>query len=80
MRFQPIGVLVQEAATLLYDALPKDLRPKKPPPGLEAGASAGGITLERLREIAPKAAGPEEPSGYKEQERDDLQGLVEQNQ
>jgi membrane protein required for colicin V production len=72
--------LVQEAATMLYDALPKGLRPDKPPPGLEAGTNGGGASFETLREIAPKAAGPEEPSGYKEQERDDLQGLVEENQ
>ena len=72
--------LVQQGALALYDLVPEYLRPEDPPTGLEPDSGKGGLTFESLREIVPKAAAPEERSGYKEQERKDLQGLVEQNQ
>ena len=81
----PIGERVlQDRKTIIIDDLassalvPEHLRPKEPPPGL--APDEGGLSFESLREIAPKAAAPEERSGYKEQERNDLQGLIEQNQ
>ncbi len=72
--------LVQQGALALYDLVPEQLRPKEPPPGLAPDSGAGGLSFESLREIAPKAAVAEERSGYKEQERKAMQGLVEQNQ
>ena len=72
--------LVQHGALALYDLVPEHLKPEEPPPGLAPDFDEGGLTFESLRKVAPKAAAPEERSGYKEQERKDLQGLIEQNQ
>ena len=72
--------LVQHGAVALYDLVPEHLRLEEPPPGLGPETGEGGLTFEDLREIAPKAAAPEERSGYKEQERNNLQGLIEQSQ
>ena len=71
--------LVQYGAQSLYDLLPEGLRPEEPPPGIAPPADEG-ISFEDLSQVAPKAAVQEDRSGYKEQERNDLQGLVEQSQ
>ena len=71
--------LVQYGAQSLYDLLPEGLRPAEPPPGIAPPADEG-ISFEDLSQVAPKAAVREDRSGYKEQERNDLQGLVEQSQ
>ena len=72
--------LVQHGAVALYGMVPEHLRPEEPPPGLAPDFDEGGLTFESLREVVPIAAAPEERSGYKKQERKDLQGLIEQNQ
>jgi membrane protein required for colicin V production len=71
--------IVQYGAQALYDVLPEGLRPEDLPAGL-GPLEDEGISFDDLREVLPKATVQEDRSGYKEQERDDLQGLVDQNQ
>ena len=75
--------LVEEGAHVLVDLLPEDLRPdlsgtaESPIPSIEE-LSKPGVGPES--EPAAQEAGPPEPSGYKDDERKDLQRLIESAQ
>ncbi len=72
--------LVQHGAKTLYDVLPEGLRPEEAPPGLDSDSGVSAITIE-IPVIPPsKATVQDERTGYKDEERKGLQGLVEQNQ
>ncbi|MEE8143889.1 MAG: CvpA family protein [Kiloniellales bacterium] len=72
--------LVQHGAKTLYDVLPEGLRPEDLPPGLDLGSIGSAIT-KKLTGVPPsKATVQDERTGYKDEERKGLQGLVEQNQ
>ena len=71
--------LVEEGARLLVDLLPNNLAPLSLP-GMDDSAAAVNRTFETLVNPAPKGAGPDERSGYKDQERKELQRLLETSQ
>lgn len=72
--------LVQHSAKTLYDVLPEGLRPQDMPPGLEPPSDDGIMSFKNVVVPAPKATAQEERSGYKDEERKGLQGLIQQNQ
>jgi membrane protein required for colicin V production len=72
--------LVQHGAKTLYDVLPEGLRPEDLPRHLDPYRGDSAITLEIPVVPPSKSTVQDERTGYKDEERKGLQGLVEQNQ
>lgn len=72
--------LVQAGSRTLYELLPDGLRPAEMPAALAPEEGDGPITFEDLGAPATKGTGPEDRSGYNDEERKRLQGLIEQSQ
>ena len=70
---------VEEGKNLLLALIPAEMRPRTTPYRKELGLEQDS-GFEELVTPQPKAPGPDEPSGYKDQERKDLQRLIESAQ
>ena len=71
--------LVEEGKNLLLALIPAEMRPRTTPYRKELGLEQD-YGFEELVNPQPKAPGPDDPSGYKDQERKDLQRLIESAQ
>lgn len=71
--------LVDQGKSLLLALVPEDLRPREADP-LEGVLPQGETDFEDLIRPLPKATGPEEPKGYKDPERRELDRLIESAQ
>lgn len=71
--------LVEEGKDLLLALIPAEMRPRTAPYRKDLGLGRDH-SFEELVNPQPKAPGPDDPSGYKDQERKDLQRLIESAQ
>jgi membrane protein required for colicin V production len=72
--------LVERGALMLIDLVPPHLRPKGGFPGMNPTSLSGTSLLDALINPQPKGAGPEEQPGYKDDQRQDMQQLIETQQ
>jgi membrane protein required for colicin V production len=72
--------LIERGALMLIDLVPPRLRPKGGFPGMNPAALSGASIFETLINPEPKDAGPEEQPGYKDDQRQDMQQLIETQQ
>lgn len=75
-RFLP---LVEQGASYLYTLVPEELQPHDEP-DLDEDAIELSPSFEQLLRPTPKSAAPEEPTGYKNAERKELDRLIEASQ
>ena len=72
--------LIERGALALIDLVPPRLRPSGSFPGMSSTALSGASIFETLINPEPKDAGPEEQPGYKDNQRQDMQQLIETQQ
>ncbi len=71
--------LIDEGKDVLLNLVPEDLRPEEADP-LEGVLPQAETDFEDLIRPLPKATGPDEPRGYKDPERKELDRLIEGSQ
>lgn len=72
--------LVERGAQALIQLVPPRLRPKGGFQGMDPKALSGASIFDTLINPEPKGAGPEETPGYKDDQRQDMQQLIETQQ
>ena len=72
--------LVERGALILINLVPPNLRPSGGFPGMSSTSLGGASIFDTLINPEPKDAGPEEQPGYKDNQRQDMQQLIETQQ
>jgi membrane protein required for colicin V production len=72
--------LIERGALALIDLVPPHLRPKGGFQGMSPSSLGGASIFDTLINPTPKDAGPEEQPGYKDNQRQDMQQLIETQQ
>ena len=71
---------IERGAQALIELVPPNFRPKGGFPGMNSASLSGSSLLDTLINPQPKGAGPEEHPGYKDDQRQDMQQLIETQQ
>ena len=72
--------LIERGALALIDLVPPHLRPSGGFPGMSPTSLGGASIFDTLINPIPKDAGPEDRSGYNDDERKGIQQLIETKQ